>query len=289
MGHDHVAKGAGVLIEADAAADIQRLRHVDLDVIDEVAVPDRLEKAVAEAEGQNVLRRLLAEEMVDAEDLVFVEHLVQFDVERHRALEVGPERLLHDHPRPLGETRLVKHPDRGQRRAWRHAEIVDELEAFAERFLGPMDGLGQSLGALLDRDVIERRVERRPVARSGRVIVMHLGRLAGERPEVVRRDVVERNADDPALRNEARSHEVEKPRQQLALRQVPRRTEQNHDLRQLRADPGRYLRHRASPIAKPRLDQMVSTRHYCDRKGTPARRSGAQSQPALLAFEQGKL
>ena len=56
---------------------IERLRHVDLDVVDEVAVPDRLEQAVAEAEGQNVLRRLLAEEMVDAEDLVLGEDLVQ--------------------------------------------------------------------------------------------------------------------------------------------------------------------------------------------------------------------
>jgi hypothetical protein len=34
-------------------------------VIDEVAVPDRLEQAVGEAEGENVLRRLLAEEVVD--------------------------------------------------------------------------------------------------------------------------------------------------------------------------------------------------------------------------------
>ena len=128
MGDDHVAIGAGLLVEADAVADIERLGHVDLDVVDEVAVPDRLEQAVAEAERQNVLRRLLAEEMVDAEDLVLGEHLVQFDVERDRALEVGAERLLHDHPRALGETGLVEHPDRRQRRARRHAEIVDELD-----------------------------------------------------------------------------------------------------------------------------------------------------------------
>ena len=66
--------------------------------------------------------------------------------------------------------------------------------------------------------------------------------------------------------------EVKKPRQQLALRQVAGRAEQNDDLRQLRTDPGRYLRHRASPVATPRLDQMVSTRQYCDRKRNWARR-----------------
>ncbi len=178
-------------------------------MIDEIAVPDRLEQAVAEAEGEDVLRRLLAEEMVDAEDLVLVEHLVQFGVERDRALEVGPERLLHDDARALGEARLLQHLDRRQRRGRRHAEIVDELELSAERFLGPLDGGGQRPGALLDRDVIERRVERRPVARGGRVIVMHLDRLAGERPEIVGRNVVERHANDPALGNEARGDQME--------------------------------------------------------------------------------
>ena len=75
--HHHVAIGAGLLVEAGALAEAQRLRHVDLHVVDEVAVPDRLEQAVGEAERQDVLRRLLAEEMVDAEDLLFGEHLVQ--------------------------------------------------------------------------------------------------------------------------------------------------------------------------------------------------------------------
>ena len=103
MGDDHVAIGAGLLVEADAIADVERLRHVDLHMVDEIAVPDRLEQAVGEAEGEDVLRRLLAEEMVDAEDLVLGEHLVQLGVERDRALEIGAERLFHDDPRSLGE------------------------------------------------------------------------------------------------------------------------------------------------------------------------------------------
>ena len=48
-----------------------------------------------------------------------------------------------------------------------------------------------------------------------------------------------------------RVDEVKEPRQQLALRQVAGRAEQHDDLRQLRADSGRYLRHRASPAAPP--------------------------------------
>ena len=40
----------------------------------------------------------LAEEVVDAEDLLLVEDLVQHVVERHGAGQVGAERLLHDDP-----------------------------------------------------------------------------------------------------------------------------------------------------------------------------------------------
>jgi hypothetical protein len=38
-----------------------------------LAAPQRLEDTVAEAEGQNVLNRLLAEIMIDAIDLLLVE------------------------------------------------------------------------------------------------------------------------------------------------------------------------------------------------------------------------
>ena len=81
MGDDHVAVGAGALVEVGPLREAQRLGHVDLDVVDVVAVPDRLEEAVGEAEGEDVLGRLLAEEVVDAEDLLLVEDLVQLGVE----------------------------------------------------------------------------------------------------------------------------------------------------------------------------------------------------------------
>src|SRR6202044_3210533 len=68
VGDDHVAIGAGLLVEAGALAEVEGLRHVDLDVVDEIAAPDRLEQAVGEPEGEDILRRLLAEEMIDAEN-----------------------------------------------------------------------------------------------------------------------------------------------------------------------------------------------------------------------------
>ena len=62
---------------AGAALDRQLLGHVDLDIVDVPAVPDRLEQAVGEAKREDVLDGLLAEEVVDAEDLGLVESGVQ--------------------------------------------------------------------------------------------------------------------------------------------------------------------------------------------------------------------
>ena len=95
----HVAIRAGGFVERRAFAEAQRLGHVDLHVIDEVAVPDGLEQAIGEAKREDVLRRLLAEEMIDAEDLLLVEHFVQLGVELHGAREIRAEWLLHDDAR----------------------------------------------------------------------------------------------------------------------------------------------------------------------------------------------
>ncbi len=139
MRHDHVAVRAGLFVEGRALDETERLRHVDLHVIDEVAVPDGLEQAVREAEREDVLRRLLAEEVVDAEDLVFAENLVQPRVQLHRARKVGAERLLHDDARALHEARLAERPYRRERRAGRHAQVMQQPALAGERGLRALD------------------------------------------------------------------------------------------------------------------------------------------------------
>ena len=57
--------------------DAEALGHRDLHVLDVVAVPDRLEERVGEAEVEDVLHRLLAEVVVDAEDALLGEDAVQ--------------------------------------------------------------------------------------------------------------------------------------------------------------------------------------------------------------------
>ena len=72
----------------------------DLDVIDELPVQQRLEDRVAEAEGQQVLHRLLAQVVVDAVDLVLVELLEDVGIQRPGRGQIAAERLLDDHAFP---------------------------------------------------------------------------------------------------------------------------------------------------------------------------------------------
>ena len=65
--HD-VAEGAHRLVEPAPPLHAEGLRHRDLHAGDEAPVPDRLEHRVGEPEHEQVLDRLLAEEVVDAED-----------------------------------------------------------------------------------------------------------------------------------------------------------------------------------------------------------------------------
>ena len=69
----HVAHGARAVVVGAAPFHAERLGDDDLHVVDVAAVPDGLEEAVGEAQEEQVLHRLLAEVVVDAEDLGLVE------------------------------------------------------------------------------------------------------------------------------------------------------------------------------------------------------------------------
>ena len=70
---DDVADGAGLVVESAAALDAEVFRHGDLHALDVVAIPERLQERIGEAEEQHVLDRPLPKVMVDAEDRRFVE------------------------------------------------------------------------------------------------------------------------------------------------------------------------------------------------------------------------
>src|SRR5437899_2499757 len=82
------------IVVAGTSLDADRLGDGDLHVVDELPVPDRLEDAVREPEHQHVLERLLAEVVVDPEDLLLLEMGPEHRVELARGCQVVPERLL---------------------------------------------------------------------------------------------------------------------------------------------------------------------------------------------------
>ena len=105
---EHVADRSDGVVERATALDADRLGHRDLHAAHVAAVPDRFDQRVGEAEHEEVLDRLLAEVVVDAEDVLLGEHLVQHDVELVGGAEVTPEGLLDDDPSAFVE------PDRRQ-------------------------------------------------------------------------------------------------------------------------------------------------------------------------------
>src|ERR1700757_5218443 len=107
MVRHHVAQGAGGVVVIAAAADGKRFGDRDLNVVDVIAIPDRLEQSVGEAQHHDVLHRLLAEIVIDAENLVFLENAEELLIERMGAGEVGAKRLFDDHAPPRTAPRAV--------------------------------------------------------------------------------------------------------------------------------------------------------------------------------------
>jgi hypothetical protein len=68
----HVPQGAAGFVVAGSLFHPDGFRRRDLHVGDVVAVPDRLENRVGEPQHQDVLNRLLAEVVVDPEDLLLL-------------------------------------------------------------------------------------------------------------------------------------------------------------------------------------------------------------------------
>ncbi len=70
----HVAQAPRLLRSSWPGPDAFRFAHRDLHMVDILVVPDRLEDAVGEPHDHEILDRLFAQIMIDAENLRFVEH-----------------------------------------------------------------------------------------------------------------------------------------------------------------------------------------------------------------------
>ena len=117
---NHVAQRAGAVVVHRARAHAFLLRDGYLHVIDAAVVPEVLEDAVGEPQHHQVLHRLFAEVMVDAEDLALVQMLAHLADDVQRAVQVVADRLLDHDP---GEMRCV-----GRRDQSSGVELLNALE-----------------------------------------------------------------------------------------------------------------------------------------------------------------
>ena len=153
---DHVAQRAGRLVELAALLHAHRLRRGDLHMIDPVAVPDRLEQAVGEAERHDALDRVLAEKMVDPEDLVLVQRAQDAGVQFARRIQAVAERLLDHHAAPesrlavlvlvlIGQLRLAELLHHGAEEPIGDREIEDGVALGAMGLLGLVESAAKLL------------------------------------------------------------------------------------------------------------------------------------------------
>ena len=226
---DEVAQRARLVVVARSRADPDVLGGGDLDVVDEVAVPDRLEHVVGEPERHHVLDGLLAQVVIDAVDLLLAEGGGDGLLQLARGIEVGAERLLDDHPH-VGLTAVVE--VRLLERGRDHAEVLRrgrEIERAVERValaLERVERLRELAVAVLvverEPDVgepLEQPVEHGVVGLPAREL---LDRLAREVAELVVGLLAARDPDQvEALGQRPFVGEVVDRRQQLAPGEIP--------------------------------------------------------------------
>ena len=212
----------------------ERLGHVDLHVVDVVAVPDRLEQAVGEAEGEDVLRRLLAEEVVDAEDLLSSNISCSAALSAPGAGQVGAERLLHDDPATArrGRPRRASAPRR-ERGVRRDAEVVQPAGVAAELVLGLASPRRRSAVGARRPSARSAASRRTPPTRSG--VTARLANSSHAASAKLRKPSSSRSSSEvPTIRQSGSSParcRCSRPGQQLALGEVAGRAEQHDHVR----------------------------------------------------------
>ncbi len=129
---NHIAHRADPVVKGSAAQNAELLRHGDLHAFNVLAIPDRLEKEVGEAEKDHVLNGVLPEIVVDAEDIVFIEDAVNFGVERPRGFDIVTEGLLDDHTRSLSAAGALEPLAHFPKERRRDREVVQRIFCRAE-------------------------------------------------------------------------------------------------------------------------------------------------------------
>ncbi len=224
----HVAQRADRVVEVAAILDPELLGHRDLDGLDVVAVPDRLEHRVGEAQEQQLDQAHLAQEVVDPVELRLVDVGVQLVGQRARRLQVVAERLLDDHPRVGGEAGLGQALDDLAEQERRDLQVEDRVLGAFDCVRHPAVGGGVAEVAL---DVGEPLGQPREHLRID-LLSGALDALPRVVAQVLDRPVVDGHADDRAVQEPPPLEPVERP-EGHHLRQIAGDAEHDEHVRRL--------------------------------------------------------
>ena len=129
---DHVAQRADGVVEPAAALDAEVLGHRDLHAGHALAVPQLGQRQVGEPQVFQLDDRLLAEEVIDAQDLALAQQPVQPGVQLAGRRQVAAERLLDRDPAVAQQLRRAEllHDRAEQGRG--HLQVVHAAAAAAD-------------------------------------------------------------------------------------------------------------------------------------------------------------
>src|SRR6266550_2157473 len=99
---NHIADCAGLIIERASALNSKVLRHSNLYALDLIAVPERFQNRILEAEEDHVVHRPLSQVMVDAEDVLLIEGAEQDPIKLLCGGEVVTEGFFNDDASAVG-------------------------------------------------------------------------------------------------------------------------------------------------------------------------------------------
>ncbi len=232
----HVPEDAGLLIIGTPPLHPQCLGGGDLDVVDVVVVPEGLKEGIAKADGQDVPDHLLAQVVVNAVDLAFLQRLGNALVKRPGAVQVRAKRLFYHHPvagvAPLGQAVFMQMAHHRLKMLRRHRQEeqphrISRPLRFSQESLQPLEALRLADELhLIVKQPREKTLQMRLIHPGAG---MGLHRCPGFRP--VGCIVLGPTADGnhPAvLRQAAFRHQVVQRRQQFAVGQIPRAAKNQH-------------------------------------------------------------
>ena len=171
---EHIAHHPHAVVVARTVADAYLLGYGDLDRVDVIPVPYRLEYGIGKAGEQDVLDGLLAEIMVDAVDLILPQHVVDQPVELAGRSQVGAKGFF-DHYAPPAAVLfelagLIQIGDDDREQAGWYGVVIQAVRAPVLQF---SQGLGQFSEAgsviVVASQVVQARGKQRPLFLAERI------------------------------------------------------------------------------------------------------------------------